>query len=67
MVKIENEVLKVHGRYWLVREAIATRCALDCIAMASVTGSVGGKDVVHNGGVETVLADVVELVERKPG
>jgi hypothetical protein len=38
--------VKVGGRRWKVRQAISLKAALDCIAHARVTGSVGGKDTV---------------------
>lgn len=70
--------VKVGGRRWKVREAISLKAALDCIAHARVTGSVGGKDVVTNALPDRpygewpskVLADVVQvnsdLTERQP-
>lgn len=67
-MEIKNEVLKFNNRFWLVREAVSEQTAIDCIAMSSVTGSVGGKDCeqVEDGELR-VLADVVEMVERRAG
>lgn len=52
-----NKVINVAGFNWLIREAVSEDAALDCIAMARVTGSVGGKKIVN----DTVFADVVRL------
>lgn len=65
---------------WKVREAVSLRAAVNCINMARVSGSVGGKDTEtkynsYYGGydrvpVTHVLADVVkvndDLTERQP-
>lgn len=63
-----------NGTRWLVREARSRAAALDAIAHARVTGSVGGKDTIDEtlcGGTVYVLADVVQInsdyTERKPG
>lgn len=70
---MKNEIIEVGGCRWLVREAVSRDAALDTIAHARVTGSVGAKDVIdrsHCGGGEEVLADVVRInsdgTERKP-
>lgn len=70
---MQNEIIEVGGRRWLVREAKSREDALDAIAEARCTGSVGSKTIVDRrfvgGGVE-VLADVVQInsdgTERKP-
>lgn len=77
---MKNEIITVDGSKWLVREAESMDAALDEIAMARVTGSVGGKSTVRDvsihewygktEGAERVIADVVRLnddgTERKP-
>lgn len=54
---MKNKILNVSGTNWLIREAVDEEAALSCIAMARVTGSVGGKDFVN----EKIYADVVRL------
>lgn len=70
---IRNETVEVGGRRWLVREARSLKDAMNAIAQARVTGSVGVKDILNEtyvGGGITVLADVVQInsdgTERKP-
>lgn len=65
---ITNQTIKhIDGRKWLIRTARSMEDALDAIAHASVTGSVGSKTRVD----DRVVADVVVLntdgSERKPG
>ena len=52
-----NKILKINDTNWLIREAVSEEAARNCIAMARVTGSVGGKDKVN----DRVIADVVRL------
>ncbi|MYM92571.1 hypothetical protein [Duganella vulcania] len=56
-----NEVIEVGGRQWKVRQAVSHEAALNEIAMARCTGSIGGKSSQVIDGVETVLANVVRL------
>ncbi len=70
--------IKVGGRRWKVRQAVSLKAALDCIAHARVTGSVGAKDTStealpgrpYSEWPTKVLADVVQvnsdLTERQP-
>ncbi len=64
---MKDEVIEVGGDKWKVREARSRSDALDAIAMARCTGSVGSR---HSEG-DVVTADVVRLnadgSERKPG
>lgn len=62
-----------NGQRWKIREAVSLNAALNCIAHAKVSGSVGSKDTLNQtyvGGGITVLADVVQInsdgTERKP-
>lgn len=70
---LENEVLEVGGRRWKVREAVTREDALDAIASARCSGSVGARQTVDKslcGGGVVVLADVVQInddgTERQP-
>lgn len=59
------------GRRWLVRDAVSRKAALEEIAHARATGSVGGASYVHEvGKPERCLADVVQInsdySERQP-
>lgn len=70
---MENVVLSVGGRDWLVREAVSEEAVLNAIASARCSGSVGSKSTLNRtyvGGGITVLADVVVLnsdgTERQP-
>ncbi len=60
------------GRRWKVREAVSLKAAINEIAMAMVTGSVGSKSLqsAWPAFTETVIADVVALnsdnTERQP-
>jgi len=70
---IKNEILEVGGRRWLVKEAANKDAALDAIASARCSGSVGQKDMVDStrcGGTIETLADVVQInsdgTERQP-
>jgi hypothetical protein len=72
-VTLRNEIIEVGGRRWKVREARSHEDALNTIAHARVSGSVGAKDILdetHCGGGVTVLGDVVVLnsddTERQP-
>jgi len=58
---MKNEIIEVHGRKWLVREATSREEADHAIAMAMCTGSVGSKHTETIGDVKTVTADVVRL------
>lgn len=58
---LTNELIEVAGRQWKVRQAVSREAALNEIAMARCTGSIGGKSSEVSGGIETVLADVVRL------
>lgn len=61
---LRNVVLDVDGTKWLVREAKSHTAAVNEIAHARVTGSVGSKttrDETRVGGVEYVVADVHRL------
>lgn len=62
-----------NGHRWKVREAVSVKKALNEIAMARVTGSIGSKSILNEtyiGGSVTVLADVVrvhsDFTEQKP-
>ena len=53
------------GQRWKVREAVSLNTALNCIAHAKISGSVGSKDILNEtyvGGGITILADVVEII-----
>lgn len=61
------------GNRWKIREAMSVKCAVNAIANARVTGSVGSKSILDEtyvGGSIKVLADVVrvhsDLTEQKP-
>jgi hypothetical protein len=55
-----------NGQRWKVRDARSLDAALDQIALARVTGSIGGKTTCNG----TLLADVVQInsdgSERQP-
>lgn len=70
---MENVILEVGGRRWKIREAVTEEAALNAIASARVSGSIGSKhtlDETDIGGGITVLADVVQInsdgTERQP-
>lgn len=73
---MKDEIIEVDGQRWKVRQAKSREHALNCIAEARVTGSVGCKDTLQkvnrNLEVESeeILADVVQInsdgTERKP-
>lgn len=70
---LKNEIIEVAGRRWKVREALTREDALDAIASARCSGSVGARhthDKTLCGGGVVVLADVVQLnddgTERQP-
>jgi len=72
-VTILNQTVEVDGRNWLIRDARSMEDALNAIAHARVSGSVGAKDTLDQtacGGGITVLADVHVLnsdgTERQP-
>lgn len=73
MAAIANEIIEVGGRRWKVREAKTREDALNAIASARCSGSVGARQThdkrLCGGGVE-VLADVVQInsdgTERQP-
>lgn len=61
---IKNKIVEVGNTQWMIRQAKSMNHALDAIAEARVTGSIGVKDIVNNtacGGIEEVVADVVKL------
>ena len=58
---------------WKVREAVSIKAACNAIAMARVSGSIGGKNILDDtlcGGNKRVVADVVrvhsDFTEQKP-
>lgn len=62
-----------NGRRWKVREAVSLNAALDAIAEAHVSGSIGQTDILDEtlcGGIRRVMADVVQVnsdnTERQP-
>jgi len=63
---MSNEIIEVGGCNWLVRQAKSAYHALNSIAMARCTGSVGSTE--YENGV--IIADVVRLnpdgTERQP-
>lgn len=62
--KKEPWIIEVGGCRWKVREAVSEEAALNAIASARCSGSVGHKDVIdyrYAGGGEKVLADVVQI------
>ncbi len=63
---MKNIIINVDSGKWLVREAYSMDDALNAVAMARCTGSVGSKNLVN----DKVVADVVRLnddgTERKP-
>ncbi len=67
---MKNEIISVDSSKWLVREAKSMNDALNAVAMARCTGSVGSKQIEEYNGAKTILADVVRLnddgTERKP-
>lgn len=70
---MKNAIMIVGGRDWLVREARSEADALNAIASARCSGSIGSKstlDETYIGGGIVVLADVVALnsdgTERQP-
>ena len=68
---MENVILEIGGRRWLVREAISEEMALNAIASARCTGSIGcTRKRVDVDGLETVEASVVQInsdgSERQP-
>lgn len=70
---MNKQIIEVGGSKWLVREAESMDAALNAIAMARVTGSIGSKHQVDDtacGGSIRVTADVCRLnadgTERKP-
>jgi len=70
---IKNEILEVGGRRWLIKEAASKEAALDAIASARCSGSVGQKDMIDRtrcGGTIETIADVVQInsdgTERHP-
>lgn len=61
---MKNQIIEVDRRRWLVREALSFEKAVEAIAHARVTGSIGHKDVLDKrfvGGGEIVIADVHEI------
>lgn len=70
---ITNEIIEVGGRRWKVREAKTREDALNAIASARCSGSVGERQTHDKrlcGGALEVLADVVQInsddTERQP-
>lgn len=70
---ITNKIIEVGGLRWLIREVKSEEHALNAIASARVSGSVGSKhtlDETRTGGAVSVLADVVRVnsdgTELKP-
>jgi hypothetical protein len=60
-MSLKNEIIEVDGKQWMVREAVSREVALSEIAMARVTGSIGGKSTLTREGVTVIQADVVRL------
>ena len=61
---IKNEIIEVNGQRWKIKQAISKFAALNEIAHARCTGSIGGKSEVDEtrcGGVIRVIADVVKV------
>lgn len=70
---MKNEIIEISGRRWLVKQAVSREAALNAIASARCSGSVGQTDIVDKtfiGGGKTILAEVVQInsdgSERKP-
>jgi hypothetical protein len=71
---LRNEIVTIdNGTRWFVREAVSVKAALNAIAFARATGSIGSRherDETLCGGTVVVEADVVQLnhdgTERKP-
>lgn len=61
MAKLVNEIIEVDGTRWIVIEALSMEDALNEIAHARVTGSVGSStDITGNNGTH-VVANVHKL------
>lgn len=69
-MRIIDEIIEINGRWWKIREASSMSAALDGIAFARVSGSIGSKTVTHENGTEVVTSDVVQInsdgTERQP-
>lgn len=70
---MQNEIIEIGGRRWLVKQAVSREAALDAIASARCSGSVGQTDIEDKtfvGGGKRILAEVVQInsdgSERKP-
>ena len=66
-----NEIVTIGDRRWKIREAVSMKAAMNAIAHARVSGSVGAKDILTNvDRVTRVMADVVQInsdgTERQP-
>lgn len=55
---MKNEIIDIGGQNWLVKESVSKDEALNAIAHARCTGSLGSKHVENCNGIERVLADV---------
>jgi hypothetical protein len=58
---MKDQIVNIYGKNWLVKEAVSLEAALDEIAMAECTGSVGSSTEMKNGNVAYVMADVCRL------
>ena len=61
---MKNKIVEVGGMRWKIREAKTMDAALNAIAEARVSGSVGSKTIINKkyvGGGEEVIADVVRI------
>ena len=61
---MKDEIIEVSGQRWKVRNALSADAALNAIADARATGSVGAKhirDETAIGGDVVVMADVVKV------
>ena len=58
---IKNIILRVKGARWMVIEATSIEAALNEIAWARVSGSVGGKSLHTFDGVTTLVSHVHRL------
>ena len=70
---LKNEIIEIGGRRWLVKQAVSREAALDAIASARCSGSIGQTDIVDKtliGGAKEILAEVVQInsdgTERRP-
>ena len=59
--KMKEQVIKIYGANWLVKESLSLEAALDEIAVANCTGSFGSSTEMQNGKQSYLLSDVVRL------